>query len=302
MPDRYGSVMDLLAALRTFCAVATEASFTRGAAISGQPQPVASRRIAALEDRFGTVLFIRTSRQVELSPDGERLLPLAREVVANTERIDRLFADTTPTLVIAVPEALSARARAALRRGLGGRRVVFAEDGPDHRVGALRTGSAQIAVLAVAPDDGEISVDLGVAHHPHHQLDRFHLDQLRRPVRERDLPVRRIHLLSEDAVPAIADPMRSAVFACGLRADQLVIGTPDVEAWTCAHEYDDVVLASRLQAAQHDLAWTELIHPMVHRSYRLAGDGELTASERDSMVDRLAGGLDGTSVPERARR
>ena len=44
--------MDLIEALRSFQAVAEERSFTRGAERCGQPQPVASRRIAALEERL----------------------------------------------------------------------------------------------------------------------------------------------------------------------------------------------------------------------------------------------------------
>lgn len=289
--------MDLLAALRTFCAVAGERSFTRGAAATGQPQPVASRRIAALEEHFGTSLFIRTSRRVELSTDGERLLPLAREVVSRTERIEELFTGGAPSLVVAVPDELSARSRAVLRRGLGERRVTFIEDDPAGRVSTLNSGAAQLAVLAVPADEGEISVELGVAHHPHHDRDTpFHLDQLRRPVRERDLPVRRLHLLGEDVVPAIHDPLRAAVFAAGLRADQFVAGTPDVEAWTCAHEFDDVVIASGRQAVQHDLAWRPLGRPALRRNYRLAGADTVTDAERGAMLPRLAAGLGGTGA------
>lgn len=289
--------MDLLLALRTFCAVAAERSFTRGAAATGQPQPVASRRIAALEEHFGTALFIRTSRHVDLSADGERLLPLAREVVSRTDRIDELFTGKAPDLTISVPGELSARSRAVLRRGLGDRRVTFLEDDPAGRVSALSSASAQLAVLAVPADEGEISVRLGVAQHPHHDRDApFHLDQLRRPVRERDLPPRRLHLLVEDVVPAIHDPLRSAAFAAGLRADQFLTGTPDVEAWTCAHEFDDVVLASERQAAQHDLAWRPLDRPDVHRNYRLGGSDALTAAEREAMLPRLASGLGGRAL------
>lgn len=286
--------MDLLAALRTFCAVAAEGSFTKGAAATGQPQPVASRRIAALEEHFGTALFIRQPRRVTLSGDGERLLPLAREVIVRTDRIEELFTGNPASLVIAVPAELSARSRAAVRRGLGQRQVTFLEDDPAGRSASLANGAAQLALQPVPADEAELHVDLGIAHHPHHDRGTsFHLDRLRRAVRERDLAPRRIHLLAEDAVPAVHDPLRRAVFAAGLRADQLVVGTPDVEAWTCAHEFDDVVVASQRQATGHDLAWRPLRNPELARSYRLAGAGTLTGSERGAVLPRLATGLAG---------
>lgn len=287
--------MDLVESLRSFCAVAAERNFTRGAERCGQPQPVASRRIAALESRLGTSLLVRTSRRVELTPDGEQLLPLAQDLLARVERIDRCFDGASPGLVIAVPAALDTRARAAIRRGLRVHRVAFATDPPSARAEQLRSGAAQLALIPVASDIAEIRVPLGVAHHVHQRSGgKFFLDQLRRPVRQRDASPRAVHVLEEDNVPVVRDPLREACYAVGLRADQVIIGMTDEEAWTRAHERDDVVLATAREADREQLAWSDLRGPALCRGYRLMGDAVLDLDERAALLRRLATGLDGT--------
>ncbi|HZG04762.1 MAG TPA: LysR family transcriptional regulator [Streptomyces sp.] len=68
--------------LRAFVAVADELHFTRAATRLFVAQQALSRDIRRLEERFGTALFVRTTRQVTLTPEGERLLPYARRVLA----------------------------------------------------------------------------------------------------------------------------------------------------------------------------------------------------------------------------
>ena len=293
--------MDLVEALRSFRAVAQERSFTRGAERCGQPQPVASRRIAALERRLGVTLLMRTSRRVELTPEGERLLPLAEEVLAGFERVDRLFSGAAPALVLAVPSGVEPRARAAIRRGLPDLSVVFAEDDPVARSEALQTGTAQLALLPAAPDAGEIRVPLGLADPDGPARERFVLGRLRRSVTERDLPPRAVHLLAEDDVPAVRDPLVAAAYAAGLRADQVLIGTSYDEAWTRVHQWDDVVVTTAAVARREGVAWSRLDRPSLHRSYRLAGEDQgLDAARRDALLRRLADGLGGQSVADDA--
>ncbi|PCG81387.1 LysR family transcriptional regulator [Streptomyces sp. WZ.A104] len=67
--------------LRAFLAVAEELHFTRAAARLFVAQQALSRDIRRLERELGTELFVRTTRQVALTPDGERLLPYARRVL-----------------------------------------------------------------------------------------------------------------------------------------------------------------------------------------------------------------------------
>jgi DNA-binding transcriptional LysR family regulator len=68
--------------LRYFVAAAEELNFTRAAARLFVAQQALSREIQRLEARLGTKLFLRTTRRVTLTPDGERLLVRARDLVA----------------------------------------------------------------------------------------------------------------------------------------------------------------------------------------------------------------------------
>lgn len=77
-------------ALRYFVAAAEELNFTRAAARLYVAQQALSREIQRLETRLGTKLFVRTTRRVTLTPDGERLLVRARDLVA---RHDAVWAD-----------------------------------------------------------------------------------------------------------------------------------------------------------------------------------------------------------------
>jgi DNA-binding transcriptional LysR family regulator len=76
--------------LRYFVTAAEELNFTRAAARLYVAQQALSREIQRLETRLGTKLFLRTTRRVTLTPDGERLLVRARDLVA---RHDAVWAD-----------------------------------------------------------------------------------------------------------------------------------------------------------------------------------------------------------------
>lgn len=76
--------------LRYFVAAAEELNFTRAAARLFVAQQALSREIRRLEERLGTTLFVRTTRRVTLTSDGERLLVRARDLVA---RHDAVWAD-----------------------------------------------------------------------------------------------------------------------------------------------------------------------------------------------------------------
>ncbi|MGW6981167.1 LysR family transcriptional regulator [Streptomyces sp. NPDC054932] len=85
--------------LRGFVAVAEELHFTRAAARLYVAQQALSRDVRRLEETLGTTLFVRTTRAVEPTPDGERLLPLAQRVLAAHEALAAAFAAPRPLLV-----------------------------------------------------------------------------------------------------------------------------------------------------------------------------------------------------------
>jgi DNA-binding transcriptional LysR family regulator len=66
--------MNLLADLQTFSQVAKSGSFSAAARALGIPQPLASRRIAFLEQHYGVRLIQRTTRSLMLTEEGRALL------------------------------------------------------------------------------------------------------------------------------------------------------------------------------------------------------------------------------------
>src|SRR5215217_4767533 len=86
--------------LRHFVAVAEELHFTRAAARLYLAQQALSRDIARLERQLGVRLFTRTTRRVALTPDGQRLLVRARELLAlHDQTLQELGGHDRPLLV-----------------------------------------------------------------------------------------------------------------------------------------------------------------------------------------------------------
>ncbi|CAL9476635.1 LysR family transcriptional regulator [Streptomyces sp. enrichment culture] len=85
--------------LRAFVTVAEELHFTRAAARLYVAQQALSRDVRRLERELGAELFLRTTRQVTLTADGERLLPYARSVLQAQDDLLAAFGQTRPLLV-----------------------------------------------------------------------------------------------------------------------------------------------------------------------------------------------------------
>jgi DNA-binding transcriptional LysR family regulator len=103
--------------LRAFAAVADDLHFTRAATRLYVAQQALSRDIRRLERELGADLFVRTTRQVTLTPAGERLLPYALRVLAAQDELLAASAGEAPTLLVdlntegMVGERVLARAR-----------------------------------------------------------------------------------------------------------------------------------------------------------------------------------------------
>ena len=74
-----------LEAVRTFVAIADAGQFSEAAADLSVTQQAVSKRVAALEKDLGVRLFTRTARGVQLTIDGQALLPHARELLRAAE-------------------------------------------------------------------------------------------------------------------------------------------------------------------------------------------------------------------------
>ncbi|MGW0335694.1 LysR family transcriptional regulator [Streptomyces sp. NPDC003011] len=85
--------------LRAFLAVAEELHFTRAAARLYVAQQALSRDVRRLERELGAELFVRTTRQVTLTADGERLVPYARRALEAQDELLAAFRQVRPLLV-----------------------------------------------------------------------------------------------------------------------------------------------------------------------------------------------------------
>ncbi|MEU4395343.1 LysR family transcriptional regulator [Kribbella sp. NPDC023855] len=106
--------------LRYFVVVAEELHFSRAAQRLFIAQQALSRDIRRLEDRLGARLLDRTTRRVELTPSGQKLLVRARELIslhdltvhelrgfAPSMTVDVVGPGLTPTLVLAAARRIA---------------------------------------------------------------------------------------------------------------------------------------------------------------------------------------------------
>ncbi|NED85970.1 LysR family transcriptional regulator, partial [Streptomyces sp. SID11233] len=78
--------------MRAFLAVADELHFTRAAARLYLAQQALSRDVRRLERELGAQLFVRSTRSVSLTPEGELLVPLARRLLDAHDALRAAFA------------------------------------------------------------------------------------------------------------------------------------------------------------------------------------------------------------------
>ena len=73
--------------LEDFLALAEQRTFARAAAVRRMTQPAFGRRIRALEEWFGTRLFVRSAQGAVLTPAGEFLRAPAEELTRHVYQL-----------------------------------------------------------------------------------------------------------------------------------------------------------------------------------------------------------------------
>ena len=77
--------------LRSFHAVATHGSFTRAAEMLHITQPTLSGQVKELEERYGTKLFVRLGRRIELTDIGKSAFSITRLMFRHEEEVEHLL-------------------------------------------------------------------------------------------------------------------------------------------------------------------------------------------------------------------
>ena len=145
--------------LRYFLALAEHRHFGRAAEALHITQPSLSQQIKALEADLDTILFDRSQRHVELTPDGAVLLPYAQRIVGLAEDVRAELADqkdlnrghirlgATPTLGgYLLPKLLW-----QFHQRFPGLDLTITEDGSDRLAQQLDEGQLDLALLVEGP-------------------------------------------------------------------------------------------------------------------------------------------------------
>lgn len=290
--------MDLVAACAAFVAVSERGSFTQGAAAIGIPQPVASRRVAALEDHLGGVVFDRTTRRAALTDFGRAMLPGARRVLdaADDLRAGAARAGSAP-VALALPADLPLTALVDLVADAhdAGVSLVVEHAEPDRRRELVRDRAVRAAVLPAPEPEARWTVPLGLATLRPSGARRVFLAEFR-PARDPGVPDRRIWLRPEDDVPHVGDALARLAVAAGLRPSQLRVSSL-AGAVAEVIRTDDAVLCTPREAAGTGLTWRPLGDAPLVRGYAVGAASVLDADRTTATLGPLLARCLGAEPP-----
>jgi DNA-binding transcriptional LysR family regulator len=300
MLDRHSiEVMDLVASCRVFIHVGERGSFTLGAAAARVPQSVASRRIAALEEHFGALLFDRSARRAVLTAFGRDMLPPAKRLVQLAEEMEYHAEQARlRPLSLAVPGTCAVRQLALLDAAVRDQGIVLDihTADPGERAELLRSGRVQAALIAVPPDGADWVVPLGVAARAVTSGKPLRLEDLR-PGRGRRSP-RRIVLQPEDDVPHIRDALQRLGHRAALLPAQITVADSLIAAASDVLRADDFLLCAAGQAADLGLTWRPLALAPVARGYSVSALSSVDAEHvRAGLAPHVARILRVPEVP-----
>ena len=214
--------------LRYFVAVAEELHFGRAAERLHMSQPPLSKRIAELERELGTSLLERTSRHVELTAEGIRLLPLAREALRTFDAVRAQGRALAPfrALRIGFPTDTGRDVLAELEARLleADLRLEWVEATTSEQRALLDQGRIDLGVLRLPLDpaglwlSGPLRQELGVITAPDHPLAG------ETPIALSELEGQRLLMFSRSIAPGLYDDLLAQCMANGYRPGEITQG------------------------------------------------------------------------------
>lgn len=287
--------------LKAFLLVARLRNFTRAAERLHVTQAGLSGMIRELEAQLDHRLFDRTTREVALTPAGERLLPVAEAAVAGLEAAALDIGDLTRTArhvlrVAATPLVCANLLPAAC--------AAFARSHPDVRV---QLHDADLAQVAARVEGGEADIGLGFFFQPSRGLARTLLHAF---------PLMRVAPLAAGEAPPPGSPGRvpwsslKGAPLIGLPADNPIqrlvdreldrIGRAGDERPTVNH-FDTLIAMveaglgtavmpslARVACRRHRVRTDLLSRPVVSPGFhRIARRGRPPSPQADAFVDTL---------------
>lgn len=150
--------------LESFVAVAELLSFRRAAERVHVSQPALSAQIAQLEEQLGVGLFERDRRKVMLTAAGRALLPRARTILADVQRLidtaaghdDPLRAVLRLGVIPTLAPYLLPRVLPRLRAAFPQLRLYLREDLTERLLAELAAGELDLVLLACEAELGEV--------------------------------------------------------------------------------------------------------------------------------------------------
>jgi DNA-binding transcriptional LysR family regulator len=150
--------------LRQFLAVVDAGNFTRAASQINVAQPTLSAGIAELEKRLGTKLFARSSRRVQLTEAGNRLLAHARAIEREFHLAEQSVTGLAPPVRAIRLGVLASVATSFLERALaayqGAEPVEISEGSERELSSALAAGRLDLALTLLRPGESRATLSL----------------------------------------------------------------------------------------------------------------------------------------------
>src|SRR5215470_20408243 len=161
-------MLDRVTGMQVFARVAALGSLSGAARALGMSQTMATKHIAAIEDRLGVRLLHRTARRMTLTEAGRRYLDAAERIIADLEEaeaaasVDRVEARGTLRVNVPVsfgireiapllPEFARSHPLVTVDLGLNDRVVDLIEEGWDMAVRIGRVAESTMIVRKLAP-------------------------------------------------------------------------------------------------------------------------------------------------------